>query len=183
MRTLRLSCVACCLAAAAGCGGTHRSTDAARPTPKDGHSTAAGAVGASAPFVRVPASRARPRPRQIVLAVAQLGLVRARCGSTGPYLVSYTPKPPHSETVRISAGGKTLKANIHKSLFLSFPAPRQTVGREVVAQTPVITLVLDANHEPFEARVRASIRIADARDGTHRCAATSLHVTGATRFH
>lgn len=173
MRSLPLTCLACCVAAP-GCGGTHNSIEAPR---------AVAAAGASNPFVRLPARRARPRPRQIVLAVAQLGVLRARCGSASPYLVSYTPKPPYSEAVRVSAQGKTLKANIHTSLFLSFAAPRETAGREVVRQTPVITLVLDANHEPFKARARASMRIADARDGTRRCAVTSLHVTGATRFH
>jgi hypothetical protein len=149
--------LACGLLALAGCG------DAAR-------------------FVRIPARDAKSPPRQLVLALPQLGRLRARCPPSGRFLVSYTGNPVFDESLKLVSRGKTLHASIG-SVFLRFSAPRQSVGREVVKQTPTFELVLDANHEPFEARARVHMRIAESRDGTPSCVTPTLKVTVTTRYH
>jgi hypothetical protein len=164
----KLSCLVCCVTAVAGCGDAQRSTGAR--------------ASATAPFVRIPAREARPRPRQVVLALAHLGVLRARCGRATRYLVSFTPNQSFSETVRVSAGDTSVKAD-DKRMFLSFAAPRRQVGREAVGQTARFQLVLDADHSPFDARAHATMRLADGQDGTNRCVAISLRVTSTTHYH
>jgi hypothetical protein len=178
----------CCLALAAGCGSERDSsvtkpspsirTPAAKGSPDRSRSAAQGSIE------RVRPHDAHPRPTQLILALPQLGRLRARCdASTRRYLVSYVPSPLRSESVRASAGGKTVVANAPTRLFLSFPAPRRKVGREVVRQTPAIALRLDSSHEPFEVLAQVHLRLAESRDGTGRCVATTLRVRLSTRYH
>lgn len=162
-----------CLTLATGCGNA---PDVIPPAARL-QAAASGAIE------RVPPRDARPRPTQLVLALPQLGRLRARCGRTSSrYLVSYTPGQ-RSESVRASVGGMTVVSNAQRHVLLSFSTVREKVGREFVRRTPTITLRLDSNHEPFEVLAHVRLRLAEAQDGTTRCVAPTLRTRLTTRYH
>jgi hypothetical protein len=112
----------------------------------------------------------------------QLGRLRARCPSKGGFLLSYTEDPFFDESIKIVSGG-TAARTTSGVIFLRFSAPSRTVGREVVRETPSIAVTIAGDHEPFEVRGRARLRLAEARDGTPGCVTPKLKATVTTRYH
>jgi hypothetical protein len=132
--------------------------------------------------VRIPARDAKPRPRQLLLALPQLGRLRARCPFKGGFLLSFTENPFFDESIKIVSGGKTARTTFG-AIFLRFSAPRRTVGREVVRETPSIAVTIVGDHEPFEVQGRARLRLAESRDGSPGCVTPELKATVTTRYH
>jgi len=169
----------CCGLALLGCG--KRQIAAAPPGERTARVSPAAGPAREVDLVRVAARTVKRPPRQEVFALPKLGRVTAQCAARR-FLIDYQPEP-YTETIRISAGAQVLRTSTDRALFITVAAPNQQVGIRVARETPVLKLTLDANHEPFEVKAHVLVRLAEARDGTPGCIATTLRVNVTTLYH